>query len=115
MINEKKLFTCRGGNLSIRLYSDRMMIYSARWMSPRSYELPIDRIRTVVVERKSVIPFATATVLAAVSAVVECGYLLGRAASIIPCEVCSRAPGKRPRREVSGYFTGELGFETCPS
>jgi len=39
-------------------------------MSPRSYELPIDRIRTVVVERKSVIPFATATVLAAVSAVV---------------------------------------------
>jgi hypothetical protein len=50
---------------SINLYNDRMVINSKEWGVSKSYQLPIKRIRSVVVERKSVIPFATLTLIAA--------------------------------------------------
>jgi hypothetical protein len=62
-------YRCRGTNYSVALNSDRMIL-DARWRSSNSYELPIKRIRTVIVERKSVMPFATLTILAAIGAVV---------------------------------------------
>jgi hypothetical protein len=42
-----------------------MVLEIRSWTSAASYELPIERIKAVVVERKSVMPFATLTVLAA--------------------------------------------------
>jgi len=50
---------------SINLYNDRMVINSKEWGVSKSYQLPINRIRSVVVERKGVIPFATLTLIAA--------------------------------------------------
>jgi hypothetical protein len=50
---------------SINLYNDRMVINSKEWGVSKSYQLPINRIRSVVVDRKSVIPFATLTLITA--------------------------------------------------
>jgi len=66
-------FNCRGLVGSISLHNDRMVITGKEWGVSKSYQLPIERIRSVVVERKSVIPFATLTLLAAVVAVIA-GY-----------------------------------------
>jgi hypothetical protein len=52
-------------NGSIRLYRERIVIDSKALGVSKTYQLPLNRIRTVVVERKSVIPFATLTILAA--------------------------------------------------
>jgi hypothetical protein len=57
---------CRGGFGTITLYPDRMIIDEASWRIVKSYELPIMRVQSVIVERRSVIPFATIMVLSAV-------------------------------------------------
>ncbi len=62
-------FNCRGLNGFINLYSNRMVLESKGWASSSSYELPVERISKVVIERKSVIPFATLTILAAAASV----------------------------------------------
>jgi hypothetical protein len=61
---------CNGLVGSIRLYNDKMLIASKEWGISKSYLLPIERIKSVVVERKSVVPFATLTLLSAIVAVV---------------------------------------------
>jgi len=66
-------FNCSGLVGSIILHNDRMVITGKEWGISKSYQLPIKRIRSVVVERKSVIPFATLTLLASVVAVIT-GY-----------------------------------------
>ncbi len=58
-------FKCRGLNGSIALYHNRMVLNVKGWTNSLSYELPVEQIRAVVVERKTVIPFATLTILAA--------------------------------------------------
>jgi len=65
LLTVEKPFNCRGLNGFINLYRNRMVLESKGWTNSASYELPIERIRAVVVERKSVIPSATLTVLAA--------------------------------------------------
>lgn len=67
---EERLLECRGGFGVITLYADRMTIDESSWRIAKSYELPIEKIRAVIVERKSMIPFATVLVLAAIAAVV---------------------------------------------
>lgn len=47
-----------------------MIIASKEWGISKSYELPIERITSVVVERKNVVPFATLTLLSAIVTVV---------------------------------------------
>lgn len=54
----------------IILYADRMIIDESGWRTVKSHELPVKRIKSVIVERKSLIPFATITVLAAIATVV---------------------------------------------
>ena len=63
-------FNCNGLVGSIKLYNDRMVIASKEWGISKSYQLPIERIKSVVVERKSVVPFATLTLLSAIVAVI---------------------------------------------
>ena len=70
MPSHKLSFYCGGLVGSINLYNDRMVINSKEWGISKSYQLPINRIKSVVVERKSVIPFATLTLLAAVTMLV---------------------------------------------
>jgi hypothetical protein len=67
---DEKLLKCRGGIGTIILYADRMIIDESSWRIITSHELPIKRIKSVIVERKSVIPFATITVLAAIATVI---------------------------------------------
>lgn len=56
---------CRGANCSIILYPDGMVINEGV-LSGRSYKLPLERVTSVIVERKSVVPFATVAVIAAI-------------------------------------------------
>jgi hypothetical protein len=65
MHTEDQLIKCRGANCSIILYQ-RKMIINEGMLSGRSYDLPLERIRSVIVDRKSVIPFASATILATI-------------------------------------------------
>lgn len=67
---DEKLFSCRGANLSVTLYANKMIIHDVGWTNPKSYELPVKRIRSVIVDRKSLIPFATITILAAIATVI---------------------------------------------
>jgi hypothetical protein len=66
----EKRFKCSGLTGSITLYQENIVVDSKELGFSKSYELPVGRIRAVMIERKSVIPFATLTVLAAIAAVV---------------------------------------------
>jgi hypothetical protein len=58
--------SCHGINGSITLHPDRMVIRHGG--STRLHEVPITQIRAVIIERKTLIPFATVTVLAVAAA-----------------------------------------------
>lgn len=62
-------FNCSGVDGSIRLYRDKLVVDSNVWGGSKSHELPLKQIKAVVVERKSVMPYATLTILAAAVAV----------------------------------------------
>jgi len=68
--SQEESFNCGGLVGSINLHNDRMVINSKEWGVSKSYQLPINRIRSVVVERKSVIPFATLTLIAAATTLI---------------------------------------------
>ena len=55
---------------AITLYRDRMIIDESGLGTVKSYELPVNKIRSVIVQRKSIIPFAVITVVAAIVAVI---------------------------------------------
>lgn len=63
-------FKCRGMNTLIQLYQDRIVLSSKALGLSNTYELPLKRIRSVIVERKSIIPFATLTIVAVVLMVI---------------------------------------------
>jgi hypothetical protein len=65
----RKPFSCRGTNYSITLHPDRMILKSLTWGNTHMYELPANRIQTLIVQRKSVIPFAALTVIAAIATI----------------------------------------------
>jgi len=60
----EKLIGCRGVNGSINLSKDKMVIRSEGFGSVEFREVALNKVTAVVVERKSVIPFATLTILA---------------------------------------------------
>jgi len=62
----EKLIGCRGVNGSINLSKDKMVIRSEGFGSVEFREVALNKVTAVVVERKSVIPFATLTILASV-------------------------------------------------
>jgi hypothetical protein len=63
--SSEQLIGCRGVNGSINLSEDKMIVRSESFGSVQFREMALNKITTVVVERKSVIPFATLTILAA--------------------------------------------------
>ena len=64
MPSAEKLIGCRGVNGSINLSKDKMVIRSEGFGSVEFREVALNKVTAVVVERKSVIPFATLTILA---------------------------------------------------
>ena len=66
----EELIDCRGINGSISLSKDKMVVRSEGFGLVQFRELPINKITAVVVERKSVIPFAMLTILAATIAAI---------------------------------------------
>jgi len=66
----EKRFKCSGLRGSITLDQENIVVDSKEFGISKSYQLPLGRIRAVMIERKSVIPFATVTLLTAVAAVV---------------------------------------------
>jgi len=65
----EKLIGCRGVNGSISLSKDKMVIRSEGFGSVEFREVALNKVTAVVVERKSVIPFATLTILASMATV----------------------------------------------
>jgi hypothetical protein len=68
-LSPNKEFTCRGLNYSVALGPDAMTIGKTRWGRLDSHELPFSRISSVIVRRKSIMPFATLTALGAIATV----------------------------------------------
>ena len=64
MPSAEELIGCRGVNGSINLSKDKMVIRSEGFGSVQFRDMALNKITAVVVERKSVIPFATLTILA---------------------------------------------------
>ncbi len=66
---EVKEFTCKGVNYSVTPRSDKMIIKKTLWGKADFHELPIQRISAVIVRRRSIVPFAGFTALAAIATV----------------------------------------------
>lgn len=67
-MTSKEPYTCNGGNYSITLQADQIVLHSKGW-GTRLESVPLREIRSVVVERKSVMPFASLTALAIIAAI----------------------------------------------
>ena len=65
----KESYICNGGNYSILLQTDRMILRPKGWPKGSLHEIPLRDIRSVIVERKSVMPFATLTVMSIITAI----------------------------------------------
>ena len=61
-MSRKNVEVCHGGNYSILLWPEYLVLQKC-WRKRPSHKIPLREIRSVIVERKSVIPFATMTVL----------------------------------------------------
>jgi len=66
---ETKEFTCKGLNCSVTLNPDGLTVRSTAWGRSRSHEIPMQRVNAVIVQRKSVVPFAAFTILSGVAVV----------------------------------------------
>ncbi len=64
-----KEFTCKGLNYTVSLDEDSMTLRSTGWVRSSSHELPVDRVKAVIILRKSIVPYAAFTVLSAIAAV----------------------------------------------
>ena len=62
--------SCRGINGSIKLSKDKMQLIGGGLGSAESHEVAYSDVSTVVVQRKSIVPFATLTILAFVLALI---------------------------------------------
>ena len=69
MPSAEESIDCRGVNGSISLSKDKMVSRSEGFGLVQFRDMPLNKITAVVVERKSVIPFATLTILATAIAV----------------------------------------------
>jgi len=66
---ELEEFTCKGVNYSVTLQPNKMIIKKALRGKADVHELPIQNVGAVIVRRKSVVPFAGFTALAAIATV----------------------------------------------
>lgn len=66
---EIKEFTCKGLNCSVTMGPDRMTVKNTVLGRSRPHELPLRRVSAVIVQRKSVVPFAAFTILSGIAAV----------------------------------------------
>ena len=63
-----ELYKCAGWNYAITLDSTSERVIMRHTVGrTRRYEVPMDRIKSLVVERKSVVPFAALTILSALT------------------------------------------------
>ena len=68
-MNPNNPYHCQGANYSITLDPDKITL-GVKWTGSNSYQLPINRIKALIIERKSVMPFATLTMLTAIGAMI---------------------------------------------
>ncbi len=69
MAQTRRPCTCQGSNFTITL-SKSVLHLSARGFMSDSFEIPVGRIRSVIIERKAVVPFAVFVVILAIAAVI---------------------------------------------
>jgi len=68
-VSSKESYICNGGNYSILLQSDWVILRPKAWPKRSLHKIPLRDIRSVIVERKSVMPFATLTVISTIAAI----------------------------------------------
>ena len=65
-----KEFRCRGLNYFVALNSEALSLRRTGWRSPKSHELPLKRVKAVIIQRKSIVSFAAFTIISAITVVV---------------------------------------------
>jgi hypothetical protein len=63
----KEPFRCSGTNYSVTLHSKKIELKETKGWNSRSFELPVESVKSVIVERKSVIPFAAVAALSLIA------------------------------------------------
>jgi len=63
-----KFFSCRGANYVVTL-TPKQICLRETGLDPKNYELPIERISSVVVRRKTIIPFVSLITFASAAAI----------------------------------------------
>jgi len=68
MMVTREVFKCAGLNYAITLdcFLERVIIRQTLWR-PGRYEVSFDQIRALVIERRSIVPFAALTILSAIT------------------------------------------------
>jgi hypothetical protein len=66
---EVKEFTCKGFNCSVTLSADGLTVRRSVWGRSRSHELPMQRVNAVIVQRKSIVPYAAFTILSGIAVI----------------------------------------------
>lgn len=52
----------------VTLGDDSVILRSTSWLRSSFHELPVDRVKAIIVLRKSIVPYASFTILAAIAA-----------------------------------------------
>ena len=68
-MSHKGSYVCNGSDFSILLQPGHLTLRPRLWGKSSERRLPLRDVRTVIVERKSIMPFATLTVLSMILAV----------------------------------------------
>jgi hypothetical protein len=70
MSSDESPYVCDGGSCTISMDYQNMVLRPKRLMNKFEQRIPLNRISSVIVQRKSVMPFITMTVLAAIVSVI---------------------------------------------
>ena len=82
-------YDCGGGNYSVSMNSETLVISSRSWFHGHPHQIPLNNVRSVIVERKSLMPVASSAVLAGII-----GVLLRDSALWFPLDLNSNISGK---------------------
>lgn len=64
--SDESPYVCYGGNCTISMDSQNIVLRPKRWMNKLEQMIPLNRISSIIVQRKSVMPFITMTMLTAI-------------------------------------------------
>ena len=70
-------FVCDGGNYSVSITPQTLILRAKRWRHGFQHTIPLNNVRSVVVERKSLMPVASSAIIAGIIGVLIKYNVLG--------------------------------------